>query len=289
MHRLFAADGRCLVIALDHGIFHETSFLTGVEDVAQAVGRVVKAAPDAVQLAPGQARILQGIPGPRKPALVLRVDTTNVYTRPTATKLFAVLMDQAVEQALALDAAAIVANLIWVPGQEDLYGTCLRHISQLRVQCERFGMPLMVEPLVLLPAPNGRMLESSLNAQAIATLTRQAVEVGADLIKADASEDPAEFGKVVEAASGRPVLVRGGETVNADVLLARTAALLQKGAQGLVFGRNVFQASQPELLVAALLALVHGNATAEQAIASMQRPAAGPPPPLPPPVPSIPT
>lgn len=288
MHRLFATDGRCLVIALDHGIFHETSFLSGMEDIAQAVGKVVKTCPDAMQLAPGQAKILQSIPGPRKPALVLRADTTNVYTRPTAASLFSVLMADAVEQALAQDAAAVVANLLWVPGQEDLYATCLRHISQLKVQCERFGMPLMVEPLVLLPAPNGRMLESSLNAQAIAALTRQAVELGADLIKADASDDTAEFGRVVEAASGRPVLVRGGETVSADLLLARTAALLSKGAQGLVFGRNILQAAQPEVLVGALLALLHGNASAEQAIASMQKPAAGPPPPLPPPVPVIP-
>ncbi len=291
MHRLFSQDGRCLVIALDHGIFHETSFVMGMEDIAEAVGRIVKTAPDAIQLASGQARILQSIPGPRKPALVLRVDTTNVYTRPVANRLFAVLTEQAVERALALDAAAIVVNLLSVPGHDELHEACLRHIAHLRTQCDRYGMPLMVEPLVMLPAPNGRVFESSLNAQAIAMLTRQAVEMGADLIKADASEDVAEFSRVVEAASGRPVLVRGGATMNPDVLLTRTAALLQRGAQGLVFGRNILQASQPDVLVGALLALLHGNASAEQALNSMQRPAAGPPagpPPVPPPVPAIP-
>lgn len=288
MHRLFAQDGRCLVIALDHGIFHETSFVTGMEDIAHAVGQIVKTAPDAMQLAPGQARILQSIPGPRKPALVLRADTTNVYTRPAANVLFSVLMEQAVEQAVALDAAAMVVNLLSVPGHEELHEACLRHIAHLRTQCDRYGMPLMVEPLVMLPAPNGRAMESSLNAQAIAMLTRQAVEMGADLIKADASEDVAEFGRVVEAASGKPVLVRGGATMNADLLLTRTASLLQKGAQGLVFGRNILQANQPDLLVAALLALLHGNSSAEQTLNSLHRPAAGPPPPLPPPVPAVP-
>ncbi|MCW5962894.1 MAG: aldolase [Bryobacterales bacterium] len=288
MHRLFAQDGRCLVIALDHGIFHETSFVTGMEDIAHAVGQIVKTAPDAMQLAPGQARILQSIPGPRKPALVLRADTTNVYTRPAANVLFSVLMEQAAEQAVALDAAAVVVNLLSVPGHEELHEACLRHIAHLRTQCDRYGMPLMVEPLVMLQAPNGRTMESSLNAQAIAMLTRQAVEMGADLIKADASEDVAEFGRVVEAASGKPVLVRGGATMNADLLLARTASLLQKGAQGLVFGRNILQANQPDQLVAALLSLLHGNGSAEQTQNSVHRPAAGPPPPLPPPVPAVP-
>ncbi len=288
MHRLFAQDGRCLVIALDHGIFHEASFVVGMENIAQAVGRIVKTAPDAVQLAPGQARILQSIPGPRKPALVMRADTTNIYTRPAASGLFSVLVEDAVERAVALDAAAVVVNLLSAPGHDDVHAACLKHIGQLRGLCDRFGMPLMVEPLVMLPAPNGRMLESSLNAQAIAMLTRQAVEMGADLIKADAPDEPGEFARIVEAASGRPVLVRGGATVQQETLLTRTGALVQAGAQGLVFGRNILQASQPEVLVGALLALLHGNGNAEPAQQSTPRGNPGPPPPLPPPAPPVP-
>ena len=259
MHRLFASDGRCLVVALDHGMFHEPSFLLGLENISRVVNRLVHTLPDALQLTPGQAALLQQIAGPRKPALVLRVDTTNVYTRPTASTLFSVLVEQAVEQAVAMDAAAIVVNLLTVPGSEQLHATCLRHIAKLRPECDRFGMPLMVEPLVLLPAPNGRVLESSLNAHAIASLTRQAVEMGADLIKADPCDDPDEFAQIVEAASGRPVLVRGGATVNTDSLVKRTVALLDRGARGLVFGRNILQAANPEQLVATLMHALHGS------------------------------
>ncbi|MCU0229058.1 MAG: aldolase [Bryobacterales bacterium] len=242
----------------------------------------MKTAPDAIQLAPGQARILQGIPGPRKPALVMRADTTNIYTRPAADSLFAVLAENAVERALALDAAAIVVNLISAPGHEEVHAQCLRHISQLRGVCDRFGMPLMVEPLVMLPAPNGRMLESSLNAHAITMLTRQAVEMGADLIKADAPDEPSEFASIVEAASGKPVLVRGGATMQPEALLPRIATLIQAGAQGLVFGRNILQAAHPEQFVGALLGLLHGNGQQEATPQPAARANPGPPPPLPP-------
>ncbi|MCE2767125.1 MAG: hypothetical protein LW628_09465, partial [Fimbriimonadaceae bacterium] len=61
MNRLFAADGKCFDVAIDHGFFNELSFLSGIEDIRKAVATIVQAAPDAVQLPPGTAPILQSI------------------------------------------------------------------------------------------------------------------------------------------------------------------------------------------------------------------------------------
>src|SRR5207247_4639674 len=80
LNRLFAEDGRCFDVAVDHGLFGEASFLTGIEDMERAVSTLVEARPDAIQLSPGQARLLQRRRGP-KPALVLRTDIANVYGR----------------------------------------------------------------------------------------------------------------------------------------------------------------------------------------------------------------
>ena len=55
LNRLFAADGRCFDVAVDHGFFNEAAFLAGIEDIAAAVRTLVDAAPDAIQLSPGQA------------------------------------------------------------------------------------------------------------------------------------------------------------------------------------------------------------------------------------------
>ena len=78
MNRLFAADGRCFDVAVDHGFFGESRFLTGIEDLDAALELLVEAAPDAIQLSPGSARLLQRRAGP-KPALVLRTDVADVY------------------------------------------------------------------------------------------------------------------------------------------------------------------------------------------------------------------
>ena len=107
--RLLAADGRCFDVAIDHGLFNEPSFLGGIEDMAAAVAAIVDAGPDAVQLAPGQAPLLQDVPGKHKPALVLRTDVTNVYGRTMPADPFVRLLDGAIERALRLDAACVVA------------------------------------------------------------------------------------------------------------------------------------------------------------------------------------
>ncbi len=83
LNRLFnARSGRALDVAVDHGVFDEHSFITGIEDMAATVATLVAAGPDAIQLTLGQAPLLQSIPGKHKPGLVLRTDIANVYGDP---------------------------------------------------------------------------------------------------------------------------------------------------------------------------------------------------------------
>ena len=83
-------------------------------------------------------------------------------------------------------------------------------------------------------------------------------ELGADVIKADPTDDVADYHRVVEAAGGRPVLVRGGGRVGDEEVLARTKALMEQGAAGIVYGRNVIQHPDPAAMVKALRDVVHG-------------------------------
>ena len=101
----------------------------------------------------------------------------------------------------------------------------------------------------------------------IVPLVRQAVELGADIIKADPCDNVEEYHKVVEAASGKPVLPRGGGRAKDEEILTRTYKLMQQGASGIVYGRNVVQHPNPKRMTEAFMAIVHDGATAEQALA----------------------
>jgi DhnA family fructose-bisphosphate aldolase class Ia len=266
---LLGADGNCFDVAIDHGFFNEWEFLAGIENMEQAITTIVAAAPDAIQLSPGQAHLLQAIPGKHKPSLVLRTDVANVYGRALPRYLFSQLIDDAVEQALALDAACVVVNLLLLPDQPDLYHQCLTNICRLKPICERYGMPLMVEPLVMQANEHagGYMVDGTL--EKIIPLVRQAVELGADVIKADPADDVSEYYQVIEVAAGVPVLVRGGGRVSDEEILARTAALMQQGASGIVYGRNVIQHPHPDRMTRALMAIVHERADIAQAMAML--------------------
>ena len=203
MNRLFGTSGNCFDVAIDHGMFNEPGFLNGIENMHNAISIVAAAAPDAIQLTPGTAPILQAIPGKARPALVLRTDIANVYGNPLPKKLFSVIIEDVVEQAIVLDAACVVVNLLMLPNQPELHEACIKNISTLKGACEKFGMPPMVEPLVMqdnAKAGGGYMVDG--NITKILSLVRQAVELGADIIKADPCDEVKDYHQVIEIAQG---------------------------------------------------------------------------------------
>jgi DhnA family fructose-bisphosphate aldolase class Ia len=266
LRRLFnPQSGRCLDIAVDHGFFGQGGFLAGIEDLPAAVTTLVKADPDAIQLTPGQARLLQSQGGRSRPALVMRTDVANVYGNVLPDHMFSAIAPDAVLTAVRLDAACVVVNLLDLPGRPEMREACIRNVMNLRQQCDLYGMPLMVEPLVMKETAAGPYTVNG-ELELIIPIVRQAVELGADVIKADPTDDPSDYHEVVRTASGIPVLIRGGGRVSDEEIFARTEALLAQGAAGLVYGRNIIQHGNPAGMTRALMAMLHEGAGAQRAL-----------------------
>ena len=75
-------------------------------------------------------------------------------------------------------------------------------------------MPMMVEPLVFKENQDAGGYMVNGDEEKIMPLVRQAVELGADIIKADPTDDVSQYHRVVEVAGEIPVLVRGGGKVS---------------------------------------------------------------------------
>lgn len=261
LNRLFnSKSGNCFDVAIDHGFFNEFPFLSGIENVQKAVNVLVEAAPDAIQLTVGQAQYLQSIPGREKPSLVLRTDVANVYGAELPRTLFSRMIENPVEQAVRLDATCVVVNLFSIPGEPEVTDQCIQNILRIKPVCEQYAMPLMIEPLVFRPnnEAGGYMVNG--DPKKIIPLVRQGVELGADIIKADPTDDISQYHKVVEIAGNIPVLVRGGGKATDEEILERTYGLMLQGVKGIVYGRNVIQHANPAGMTKALMAIVHEGA-----------------------------
>ena len=259
-------SGRCINIAMDLGVFGARSFSQGIEDLPAAFATIAGAGPEVIQVNPGGFRTLKDAGLAENQVVALRLDVTNVYEPRVVEKAWDTAHPNTLADAEHPSVGCVVLNLLEVDNNTALQEQCISNIQEIGALARSRGISLMVEPLVMTSNPDGGSTSVS-DPDKIATLVRQAVELGADIIKVDPVEPMERFAEVVAIAHPIPVLVRGGGKVTTRELLERTSIAIHVGARGVVYGRNVVQHPHPETLIAALQAIVHDGASIDDALA----------------------
>lgn len=256
---------KCINIALDLGVFGDRAFSKGIEDLAIALPQILAGKPDVIQLNPGGLKIFNKLKIKSKVAIALRLDVTNVYEPRDIEYAWDTADIASLDLAKDNQVACVVLNLLYVDENSRLQEQCIQNIQVVAAKCHKLKIPLMVEPLVMTAKP-GAGSTSVGDVNKITGLVRQAVELGADIIKVDATTPMTDFHQVVQFASGMPVLVRGGGQVTPRELLERTRIAIDSGAAGVVYGRNVVQHPNPAKFIKSIAAIVHNDASVEQAV-----------------------
>ena len=215
--------------------------------MARVVDTAGRAGPDAIQMNYGQADLLQTRPGKDKPALVMRVDMGNPYNEHRHREMWAVLQNEAepIIGALEMDAACVVVNLFMLPDEPDLFRQCVAEHRRLARGCEKYGMPLMIEPLVMLPNEErgGYLVDG--DAEKIVTLVRLAARDGR---RHHQGRPDRRSGRLPPCRGGgaraRCWCAAAARRISAPCS-AKSAALMAQGAQGMVYGRNIYQHDNP--------------------------------------------
>lgn len=263
-------SGKCINIALDLGIFGERSFSKGIEDLAKALPEIIAGQPDAIQLNPGGLKIFNKLNLKTDVAIALRLDVTNVYEARAIDHAWDTANIATLRDAFDKRVKVVVLNLLNLDENSKLQEQCIQNIQIIGAKCRDEGIPLMVEPLVM-TTKSGTGSSSIGDVNKIAALVRQAVELGADLIKVDPTDPMSDFGQIVEIASGVPVLVRGGGSVPPRELLERTRTAMDVGASGVVYGRNIVQHPTPAKFIQAIRSIVHKNSNVDEAMLVLEK------------------
>jgi len=252
LSRILGPDGRTVILALDAPAFMVD--IAGVDAAVAAVPAMVPHGLDTVLVPKGIAQrawpSLQGV------AMVLRCDTVTDLYDGTVPGTF-IAND-------ALDAVRLGADGVVVmgfPGAADHVAPLQLATAELYRGCREYGLPLIIESLPVTFVGKEPAHRDPVN---VAGAVRLAAELGADIVKTRYSGQPED--EIIARQATVPVVALGGPKADLAGYLAFVRHCIDAGASGVAVGRNIVQDPFPVAKVAALAAIVHGEASADEAL-----------------------
>jgi putative autoinducer-2 (AI-2) aldolase len=242
--QLIQSDGHCLFLPIDHGYFQGPT--RKLEEPHKTLEPLLPYA-DGVFITRGVLRSSVD-PGNSKP-IILRVSGgTSMVGADLANE--GITTD--IEEVIRLNASAMGLSIFVGTSYEK---DSLLNLTRLVDAGEKYGIPVMAVTAV------GKELEKR-DARYLALCSRIAAELGARIVKTYWCEN---FEKVVKGCPV-PVVMAGGPQAKTELEVFRFVHDgMQKGAIGVNLGRNIWQNDYPVAMIKAMRAIVHDNATPEQA------------------------
>ncbi|MET1124634.1 MAG: 2-amino-3,7-dideoxy-D-threo-hept-6-ulosonate synthase [Archaeoglobaceae archaeon] len=227
-------DGRCLIVALDHGL---TAPQPGIEDIDRLL-LMIDGYADAVVLHKGivkRSEVIEEFEG----ALIIHLSGSTCLSPDPNDKRVVTSLESALR--LGADAVSVHVNL-----SSESEARQIEELGRISDECDAYGLPLLA-----MVYPRG---SASVSVETVKHAARVAYELGADIAKVPYVED---FGEVVRYCR-IPVVIAGGSKEREEEFYAKVRKAIASGASGVAVGRNVFASENPRRVVEVLSGIVHG-------------------------------
>lgn len=255
MNNIFKADGKSLVLAMDHG--NGLSVLPEMSNPGPIIKKAVSGGIDALLTTYGIATTFAS--ELENTGLILRIDGGTTKMSVNGASMEDIFH---IEDALRVGADGVLCMGYPGASNEDI---TLKYLTKNVSAASQWNLPIGAEML-----PRGFELgnfDDARTAENIAFACRVGSELGADFIKTAYTGDIESF-KTVVAGCYKPVLVLGGGKSKAEKdLLQMVHDAMSAGAKGVIMGRNVWRHPNPDKLCTALAAIIHEDASVEDALA----------------------
>jgi len=243
LSRLFNGSDNAVIVAIDHGLYFGP--LEGLIDLPSVIKKLQMA--DGILLSAGMVSHCSDFFKSRgAPSMILRLNWATNYVAPWKYEHSHSVNLLSASGAVSLGADIVIGSVtLRTPDQaEDAKNVELfaSYVQQKQIA----GVPIICE---VYPIGGDHAKPEDLQEQ-VAFGCRMAAEFGADLIKTFYTGD--DF-SIIAAATPIPILALGAlkKPTEKDALFAAAEAI-DHGARGVVFGRNIVQAKEPERLLEAL-------------------------------------
>lgn len=238
-------DGRCFFLPIDHGYFLGPT--RNLEQPGKTIAPLMQFC-DGLFVTRGVLRSAVNPVGSLP--VVLRISGgTSIVGADLANEE----LTTSIEEIIRLNASAVGISVFI--GSDYEHETLLNLATAVN-ECQDYGIPVMAVTAV------GKELEKR-DARYLGLCCRICAELGADVVKTYWCED---FDKVVNGCPV-PVMMAGGPKVDTDrQVFEFVRDGMERGAVGINLGRNVWQNKYPVPMAKALRAIVHDDASVDEAV-----------------------
>ena len=241
-------NGRCVMLAVDHGYFQGPT--TGLEKPRDVVAPLLPYA-DSLMLTRGVLRT--SVDASVRIPIVLRVSGgTSVLKDDLSNEDLTV----STEDAIRCNASALAISVFVGSAHEK---QTLSNLAKLVDDGQKFGIPVLA-----VTAVGKEMVRDS---RYLGLATRICAELGANVVKTYHCDG---FEKVV-AGCPVPVVIAGGKKIEEHDALKLAYAAISDGAAGVDMGRNIFQSRWPVQMIRTVRMFVHEGLTDAQAWTEFQK------------------
>jgi 3-hydroxy-5-phosphonooxypentane-2,4-dione thiolase len=235
-------DGRCLMLAVDHGYF-----LGPTERLEVPRKTVTPLLPYADSLMLTRGVLRTSVPPERDIPIVLRVSGgTSIIGEDLSKETITV----SIEEAIKLNASCLALSIF--VGSKYEHQT-LANLAKLVDEGEKYGIPVLAVTAV------GK--EMGRDTRYLGLACRIAAELGAHVVKTYYCDN---FEQVVEGCPV-PLIIAGGKKLPEVDALKLSYDAIHQGASGVDMGRNIWQSDWPVAMIKAVKAIVHKSADVKEA------------------------
>lgn len=251
-NRIFSKKGRTVIFAMDHA--SSFGLMEGLEKPGEVIAKVQAGGADAILTTMGVVKSFSKEIGNMSIALRIDGGSSMLAEHRSGSQLVF-----GVKEALRLGAETVC--VMGMPGSSTEADT-LPYLADVVAQGLEWGVPVMAEML-----PGGFEDPAKWwTPENIGHASRIGVEIGVDFVKTTYSGDPESWKKIVEQIYTPIVVLGGGKTKEPADLLQGIYDAVNNGAAGVAVGRNIYRHPHPDKMTAAIVAIVHEDATVEKAL-----------------------
>jgi fructose-bisphosphate aldolase / 2-amino-3,7-dideoxy-D-threo-hept-6-ulosonate synthase len=242
-------NGRMLCIPMDHSL--AMGPIPGLENTEEMINQIARGGATSFLVQKG---IIKSLSRPVPIGMIIQLSASTTLGMAPNRKILIASVEESMR--LGVDAISIHIN---IGGKDE--PEMLQQLGMVSDSCDEYQVPF-----IAMMYPRGENIKDASDPVTVAHVARVGAEAGADIVKTVYTGSPETFREVVRKCPV-PVVLAGGAKADSDEALLRMAEdVMKAGAMGVTFGRNVWQHSNPTLIVRALKRVVIDKSGVEEAM-----------------------